>query len=296
MQDDVCAHGQAAELREAARGAASRPLEVLSSGKGFSYGLTWVAGAVASGEPAGSDLDRSTLSAAQTVRADFVFVEASSPGAAARAAALKAEGIEPAWAVCGPFVRVARERGWASVMRDSLKDPRGVCGAVRAAMRSVLEATGLGVSVGARAFVLADEIATSAGWLVDPAFVRRDLVRMYRPFVEAVEAAGGFAMLHSDGDVSDEAASLAGTGFRAVHGASGGMTSGAARRLRAAGIVPAGGVAVVTARSCLAEAVDAASAAMMEGPMLVCDDGAISSPEDVAVVGRVLAELRMRTS
>ncbi len=263
---------------------------VLEGVRSTAYGVTWLAGDFGD-EPAVRH-PASLIARVCALDVEFVFVDAGEPWADALCEELGRAGVEPAWAVPGPLSRAAGSLGWGLVMRESARDPDSLARRVQDGMPAVLEDIARGADLGARVFVLADELASSAGWLVDPTFVRSWLLPTYAPFVTSVRASGGHAMLHSDGDIVSLVSDVAELGFRAIHLGPGAATPDAVRAVRAAGVVPAGGVSVREALENPEQAVTASMSLASEGPMVLCDDGAIASTVELHAVARVLASLR----
>lgn len=286
------AEGHETPQREAVIPVASRRAltDVFEGVRSTAYGVTWLAGDLDDGPTARHPA--SLVSQACALGLEFVFVDAGGLWADAACEELVRAGVEPAWAVPGPLSRVAEGQGWGLVMRESVKEPDSLARRVRDGMPAVLEEVARGADLGARVFVLADELASSAGWLVDPAFVRSRLLPAYAPFVTSVRASGGHAMLHSDGDIMSLVGDVAELGFSAIHLGPGVATPDAVRAVRAAGVVPAGGISAREALESPEQAVVASMSLASEGPMVLCDDGAITSTVELHAVARVLTSVR----
>lgn len=65
--------------------------------------------------------------------------------------------------------------------------------------------------------VIADEVCSGAGWLLDPAVIKQVLIPLYKRMLAPIETSIGF---HSDGNISELFEDLSDAGFSFVHLAS----------------------------------------------------------------------------
>lgn len=260
-------------------------------------GLTWV------GEPAISGLseDRGPGRPAAALPAvaialgcDLAFVEAEQPWASDAALELAEAGIAVAAALAGVMGRVAEHQGWTEVLRLSASEPGALAHQLDRALHDLLESAREALTY-ANVLVVADDIASTAGWLVAPDYALEALVPCYRRV--AAEASGHRVpvVFHSDGDVRALYPSLASAGYAGVHLGGGGRQAIEAAMPVASrhGLALLGGVSPSEVASegprHLGERLAHLASA---GPLVICDDGGITAPDEVAALATVFDAVR----
>lgn len=224
---------------------------------------------------------------------DLAFVDASAPWAAEAVRLLHSEDIAAAWAVSGALSRVASHLGWTETMKASAGEPGVLAYALDTALHELLQETRTANLGGADVLVVADELASTAGWLVSPDFVLDALIPCYARV--ASEWGEAPAVFHSDGDVRALYLPLRRAGFAGVHLALADQahTALAAKAARAAGLVPLGGVRALGLRAEGARrSAEVAHALAVDAPFVVTDDGGMTSAEELAAYGAVLDGVR----
>lgn len=130
--------------------------------------------------------------------------------------------------------------------------------------------------------VIADEICSGAGWLLEPQQVRDELLPLYARFNGAFDRQLGF---HSDGNIASLFADLERVGFRFVHLASVNYVElpAIAHHAQVHALVPYGGIDTATIeqgplsqelREMLAELVS-------DQGLIVCDDAGLTTSEQL---------------
>jgi len=259
------------------------------------YALTWVpseALRVLTWQERDADAAQTLAAVALALHLDAVVVPAGVPWASAAVEHLLAADVAALWAVDGVLGRAAHRLGWTEALRLSAASPGTLASVIAEALHEALDEARAGVAAGASALLVADELASDAGWLVSPDFALEALVPCYRQLAAAGDWPSAF---HSDGDVRALYPALAHAGFAAVHIAAGepGQTAAAFRATRAAGLVPMGGIA---ARALFAEGARATGAGAAQfaagGPAVICDDGGMTSAEELAAFSSALDAAR----
>lgn len=219
--------------------------------------------------------------------ASFAFVPADAPWAADAVEALVEAGVAPLWSVGGPLWPVIGSWGEMEGLRATLTDPAAVGERLEASLDGVLELVSSGVDAGARAVVLAEDVAGSGGPLVAPDFAIAELLPRYARVVESARALGVPAVFHSDGDVRPLLPAIASAGFVALH-SGGGLGFEAFDRLfwtaREAGLAVIGGLLTgELGNAARAEAIGSTIGVLAQaGGLLVADDGGITTEREVA--------------
>lgn len=234
------------------------------------------------------------VATARALGVDIVLVDASSRDAAERAVALAGSGRRVAWAVPGPLSRVERGSGFSETLAATAREPGALAFRLDEALHEALDDVRRGVRAAAELFVVADDLASTSGWLVSPDFALEVLVRTYRRLASEISASCGSAIFHSDGDVRALYPALAHAGFAGVHIA--GLEHDAVGIMAAAasgsGLFAMGGVAAGDLVGCgTAEIVERIASASPR-PAIICDDGGITDAAGLAAYAEVLAALR----
>ncbi len=262
---------------------------------GVAYGLTWLPpGAIdalvdeAHGANAGGALAR----IASGLGLDLVFIEARQPDAAGMVRALSSVNVAAVWTVDGVFSGAARLNGWSEAIRLSAADPEALGAVLAAEAGRLLSQIRAGAVAGAVGVLIADELASDVGWLVAPDFVHEALVPHYRSAVRSTDLPVAF---HSDGDIRAMHVALAHAGFSAVHVAVANDvgTAAAFDSVRAAGMIPMGGLRDQDLhRQGACSAGEFAANLAAAGATIICDDGGLTSAEDLAAYATSLDAVR----
>lgn len=269
-------------------------------GNPFPFGLTFVPiealGPVvgAPGDPA-SDL----VEAAVALKAAFAFVPAAAPWADRAVVALGDAEIAPMWAVDGPLWPMIEARGTLEGLRATLTRAEEIGVEIESRLAACSAQLARGAALGARAFVLAEDLAGSDGPLVAPDFAIAELLPRYARLVDEARALGLPSVLHSDGDIRPLLPAIARAGFVAVH-AGGGLGFEAFDRLfwasRDAELAVIGGLLTSElGNPARAEALGSAIGVIARaGGLLVADDGGITTSAEVANLVASVAAARGR--
>ncbi len=230
--------------------------------------------------------------------AAFAFVSAAEPWAEqALSALLKAERA-PFWACAGPLWPIIERRGVLQGLRETLTRPADVGAELDAGM-AVLEALiDRGADAGARAFVLAEDLAGSDGPLVAPDFAIAEYFPRVARLVEHAMARGLTSVFHSDGDIRPLIPAIERAGFSGIH-AGGGLGFDAFVGMYAvahdAGLSVMGGLLTAELRDPMRAVAIGISAGVLarDGALILSDDGGITEPSQVdALVAAVGAARR----
>lgn len=267
-------------------------------GTPFPFGLTFVPteamapaiGRAASGAPA-------LVAACSTLHAAFAFVPSHEPWAEEAVAALVAAGVAPLWAVSGPLWPVIGARGALDGLRASLTHPEEIGAELDAGLDALVRDTVRGLGLGARAIVLAEDLAGNAGPLVAPDFAIAELLPRYERIVRSARAMGAPAVFHSDGDIRHLLPAIKRAGFVAVHTGGGLDTEGFERLYWAAretGLAVIGGLQTAElGNAARAEALGSSVGVLAKaGGLFVADDGGITTAAEFAALVTALAAAR----
>jgi hypothetical protein len=228
---------------------------------------------------------------------DFAFVESWTGDARAVCESVAECGTVPFWTVRGPLDHAAAARGWSETLTATIRDPDVLTALLdegtEAARASVRDAA----ACGAGAIVVADDVAGADGPLVAPDFVIGELMPRFGAIVEAAAEEGLPAVWHSDGDVRAFLAAASREGFSAVH--PGGLDPDTFRQFvssaRRTGLVVLGGLPGRALRAGAPSALRAATSASLiarSGALLICDDGGVSTGEELGALITALQAAR----
>jgi hypothetical protein len=265
---------------------------------GLVTGLAWLPAGVLTaveGDRPGGDLPISRAAVAAELGVDLAFVASAEDGAAEGVAALHAAEIASVWTVDGVFGRVAREMGWPEALAASVAEPGALAAPLASALHDALVDVRRGHESGADAVLVADDLAGSSGPLLSPDYALDALVPCYHRLAMEAGDGGLPALFHSDGDIRMLVSALARAGFSAVHLAGLGPDAlvAAASSARAAGLTVLGGITVAELATGPREAGErAASTANSLGRVIVCDDGGITTAEEIPALGAALGAAR----
>jgi hypothetical protein len=274
-------------------------IEVLSGGpRRVAFALSWVspeALRVLTWQGLETDPAEMLAAVADTMHLDLAFIPAGEPWSADAVRLLRHADVASAWTVSGVLGRVAEHSSLADVVKRSASEPGTLAFALSEVLHEALTDVRAGEAAEADALVVADDLASASGWLVSPDFALEALIPCYR---QLARETGLPAIFHSDGDVRALYPALAAAGFSAVHVAVSGYVAigQAILAAQAAGLVPVGGIeATALLRDGATRAGQRAAALGASGPLLVCDDGGIASPEELAAYTTALAAARVAT-
>lgn len=268
------------------------------SGSPFPFGLTFVPPEVLgpiAGPSHGYEADLAR--ACRELVADFAFVDASREDARVIAATLANADVAPVWALSGPLWPVLEERGVLTGLRETLTEPQRIGELLESRLHSLSVTVDRGVSAGARVVVLAEDLAGTRGPLVAPDFAIGELLPRYAVITEACRLAGVPAVFHSDGDIRPLLPAIARAGFVAVH-AGGGLGFEQFLQLfdaaREAGLAVMGGLLTGELTDDARGTALGASIGVLAGagPLLLADDGGITTPGQFRALARALEAAR----
>jgi len=266
--------------------------------EGFATALTWVPVSAlrALTFNTGVEHEAEALEAvASALGVDLVFVPVQEPWIAEAFSLLATEGKGRGCIVDGVLGRLAEKIGWSELLRSSASTPGSLAIGLDACLHDALEALRDGLSASAEVVMIADELAGAAGWIVSPDFAFDALVPCYRRLVQECAGSAAATIFHSDGDVRALMPGLRRAGFDGMHFGSPGAASLDAlfSAARSAGLTPMGGI---EARALMRDGGrlvgEVAAQVAFGGPAIVCDDGGMTTAEDVAAYGVALETAR----
>lgn len=221
---------------------------------------------------------------------DFAFVPAEAVWAEGAVVPLHAADAAAVWAIPGVLSRIADEVGWTETLRMSASEPGALAAGLAEALHEALVDVRRGVSAGADIVLVADELAGAAGPLVAPDYALDALVPCYQHLAAEAEKGGAPAALHSDGDVRVLMPAFQRAGLSALHVGGLGPDAFAASlaAARVAGLVVLGGIEAATLLEGARHAGERVGRAAVSGGLIVCDDGGLTRPEEVAAYATAL--------
>jgi len=256
---------------------------------GFVCGLTWLSPDVVDAllDTADSVPPAEALaSVAVAADVDFVFVPAGAAWAADAVAILAAADIASIWSVTGVFGRVALSLGWVDALRMTAAEPGALAGALAEALHDALVETRAGIAAGVEAVLVADDLAGANGPLVAPDYSLDALVPCYRSIANAARAVGVPAVFHSDGDVRLLMPSLSRAGFSAIHlaGIAKNAWGACYTAAHSEGLAVLGGLEAMSVAHAVRRAGERVGRIALADGLLVCDDGGITTAEEVVAL------------
>jgi hypothetical protein len=267
-------------------------------GAPFPFGLTFLPEGVLSpviGASHGPVPD--LVEACDVLSASFAFVPVGELWAESAAAALADAGVAPMWTLSGPLWPIIEARGPLEGLRETLTRPEQIGSELDPRLDTLVAEVARGAQAGARAIVLAEDLAGTDGPLVAPDFAIAELLPRYARIVDAARALGLPAVFHSDGDIRPLLPAIARAGFVAVH-TGGGLGVSAFDRLfwaaREAGLAVIGGLLTgELGNPARAEALGSMIGVLARaGGLFVADDGGITGEREVAGLVTALAAAR----
>jgi hypothetical protein len=233
-------------------------------------------------------------------RLDFAVVPSWEPWAAELAEALRRGAVAVLWAVPGVLTTALSAGGYPAGLRAIGRAPGTLVPALDDAEVAMLRAVEDGIADGADAILVADDLATASGPIASPDYLVPEVLPRLARAAAAAHEAGLPALLHSDGDVTALLHAAAGSGFSAVHFA--GVSAGVFERMLGAahreGLAVLGGLGTPALGEGIAAGVRAGTrlATLARcGPLLVADDGGITTPKEYAALLAGLSAARGRT-
>jgi len=264
---------------------------------GFVCGVAWLPvdalEVLTSGADAVDPADAlATLAAALGL--DFAFVPAHEPWADKAVKHLRAADVASVWSVGGVLGRVGERVGWIDMLRMTVAEPGALAVYIGEVLHDALDEVRAGVSARADAVLIADDLASATGPLVSPDFALDALMPCYRSLAREASDRALPAVFHSDGDIRTLLNALARAGFSAVH------LAGLAERpfavsfaaAREAGLAVLGGIEAAALTSGARRVGSPVGVLARSGGLLVCDDGGITSAEEVAALAGALEAAR----
>ncbi|MDO9557562.1 MAG: uroporphyrinogen decarboxylase family protein [Coriobacteriia bacterium] len=238
------------------------------------------------------------VDACRELEADFAFVHCCEQWSADALELLLNAGVTPFWAVDGPLWPVLQEYGVTQGLRATLTRPDEVAARIDGRIDTIVEQIRHGVGLGARAIVIAEDLAGAQGPLVAPDFAIEVLFPRMQRLVGIASAAGVPCVLHSDGDIRLLLGAILKAGFSGVH-AGGGLDFDGFERLflaaRKMGLVVIGGLQTVELGQGFPKATALGSQAGILaalGGLLLADDGGLTEPLQVAMLAAALMAAR----
>ncbi len=265
------------------------PAALAGRDPGFVCGLTWL-----SPDVVGTLVEKDVISTpaealasiAVAADVDFVFVPANESWATQAAGLLAAADIATVWSVTGVFGRVALRCGWTDALRMTAAEPGSLAGALAEALHEALVEARAGIAAGVDAILVADDLAGATGPLVAPDYSLDALVPCYQRIAHTATAEGVPALFHSDGDVRVLMPALARAGFSAIHlaGISEETWIASYGAARGEGLAVLGGIEAMSVSRGVRRAGERAGRIALADGLLVCDDGGITTAEEVVAL------------
>lgn len=257
----------------------------------LTFGLTFVPTVALAPVGRGSSGPAEALAAAcRELDAAFAFVPAQAPWAPAAMELLLEADVGVFWSVDGPLWAVLERRGVTEGLRDTLLEPDAIARELDELLAAADELVRDGLERGARAIVIAEDLAGTEGPLVAPDFAIETLLPRYARLVRTASDAGAAAILHSDGDIRPLLGAVRRAGFAGVH-AGGGLSFEGFERLfwaaRAEELAMLGGLQSVELTGLARAEVLGSRLGLLAraGGLFVADDGGITTTgESVALV------------
>lgn len=270
---------------------------LMGEGSGFLAGIAWLPAetldALALDTDAIGPAD-SLATVAHALDLDFAFVSAHPSWAAEAVRELRERGIAAVWTVSGVFGRAAERIGWTEALRMTAAEPGALAVVLGEALHDALDEARTGRSARADAVLVADDLAGATGLLVSPDFALDALLPCYRVLAREAAEHDVPAVFHSDGDVRALLPALGRAGFSAVHlaGLASEPFAASYAAARSAGLVVLGGIESAALASGARRLGAQAGSIALSGGVLVCDDGGITSAEEVAAYASALEAAR----
>lgn len=263
----------------------------------FVSGVTWLSAEtleeLARGTGAVGPAD-SLGSLARALELDFAVVPAHEPWAVEAVDLLRDADAASVWAVGGVLGRVGDRVGWAEMLRRTVSEPGALAIDLGEVLHEALDDLRAGLAARADAILIADDLAGATGPLVSPDFALDALLPCYQSLAHEARDHVLPAIFHSDGDIRALLHAVARAGFSAVHlaGLAEQPFAASFAAARAAGLVALGGIEAAALATGARRLGSHAGAVALTGGLLVCDDGGITTAEDVAAFASALEVAR----
>lgn len=268
------------------------------AGSPFAFGVTFVPPqALAPVSGAIDDPVIALVRACRSLGASFAFVSADAPSAEDAITALADAGVAPMYAISGPLWPVIERRGVLEGLRATLTHAADIGAELDEGLDAIVREAAHGVGVGARAIVIAEDLAGAEGPLVAPDFAIAELLPRYDRIVRTARALGVPAIFHSDGDMRPLLPAIHRAGFIAVHAGGGLGLEGFERLFWAArdeGIAVIGGLLTgELGNAARAERLGSSIGVLAKaGGLFVADDGGVTTAVEIANLVTALAAAR----
>lgn len=268
------------------------------TGSPFPFGLTFVPTEVLA--PVSGSVDKPVDALAEACRAlgaSFAFIQADAPYADDAVPTLVEADVAPLCAIAGPLWPVIERRGVLDGLRATLTHPGDIGAELDDGLDAIIRVAAHCAGVGARAIVIAEDLAGSQGPLVAPDFAIAELLPRYNRIVRTAGVLGVPAIFHSDGDIRSLLPAIRRAGFIAVHVGGGLDLSGFERLFWAAreeGIAVIGGLLTAElGNAARAERLGSSIGVLAKaGGLFVADDGGITTTVEMTNLVTALAAAR----
>lgn len=271
---------------------------LVGEGRGFVCGLSWLPPELldaVSADTGSATRTEAAAAVAASIPVDLAFVAAGEPDAPDTVAALHAADVAAVWAVDGVFSRVARALGWTETLRLTAADPGDLAARLDRVLHDALDDVRAAFDAGADVMLIGDDLAGPSGPLMSPDYILDALVPCYRRMTLEAGAGGLQVLFHSDGEIRVLLPALARTGISGVHLA--GLDSDAfavsAASARHERLIVLGGISAQSLVGGACSAGEHASAvACSLGGVVVCDDGGITTFEELVAFSAAIDAAR----
>jgi len=238
------------------------------------------------------------VEACRELKADFAFVPAEHLWSVSALKALGEADVAPFWAVSGPLWPVIECYGVAEGLRATLTHPDEIAQRLDDRIADIRHLVAVGLDLGARAIVIAEDLAGSEGPLIAPDFAIEVLLPRLAGLVGFASASSVPVVLHSDGDIRLLLPAIARAGFSGVH-AGGGLDADGFERLyhaaRKEGLMVIGGMQTTElSHGPLAAIALGSRVGVLArlGGLLLADDGGLTQRSQVTALVSALAAAR----
>lgn len=117
----------------------------------------------------------------------------------------------------GPFQNLAGKQGVLSVLTNLSRNVNGALCELKGVMVKISQMTGECLASGADALLIADDLAASRSSYFSPMLFNKLLYPLYRALVEQIHSQGGYAVFHSDGNITGIIPDLVSAGFDGIN-------------------------------------------------------------------------------
>jgi hypothetical protein len=228
---------------------------------------------------------------------DFAFVEAWQGDASSVCGAVAECGTVPFWVVRGPLDHAVNARGWNETLAATVRDTGALAVQLDEGVEAARTSVRAAATCGAGAIVVADDVAGADGPLAAPDFILGELMPRLGAIARTAGEAGLPVIWHSDGDTRAFLGAAVREGFSGIH--PGGLGPDPFRQLfssaRREGLVVLGGVPGWALRAGVPSALRSATSASLiarSGGLLICDDGGVSTGEELGALITALQAAR----